>query len=143
MEDMMLAGDRGLVAIRLVPSPTVGHLGETEMTTPNLMQAEMLAMAMAMHINTDGRMSVSGKVKPLAIARGWGITGRSMRDVLPALVLAIQDTREAVGMDPYRNEYVEKALAPKADRQLVECPNHGGAFDCTPFCPTCEGNQEY
>lgn len=25
----------------------------------------------------------------------------------------------------------------------VECPEHGGAFDCTPFCKTCEGNQEY
>lgn len=80
------------------------------MTTPNLMQAEMLAMAMAVHIDTDGRMSVSSKVKPLAIARSWGLTGRSMRDVLPNLLLAIQDTREALGMEPYRNEYVEKAL---------------------------------
>jgi hypothetical protein len=25
----------------------------------------------------------------------------------------------------------------------VECPEHGGNFDCTPFCKTCEGNQEY
>lgn len=25
----------------------------------------------------------------------------------------------------------------------VECPNHGGAFDCTPFCPVCEGEQEF
>lgn len=25
----------------------------------------------------------------------------------------------------------------------VECPNHKGAFDCTPFCEICEGNQEY
>lgn len=23
-----------------------------------------------------------------------------------------------------------------------ECPNHGGAFDCSPFCELCEGNQE-
>ncbi len=22
------------------------------------------------------------------------------------------------------------------------CPNHGGSFDCTPFCELCEGNQE-
>lgn len=27
--------------------------------------------------------------------------------------------------------------------KTVECPNHEGAFDCTPFCPLCEGNQEY
>jgi hypothetical protein len=80
------------------------------MTTPNLMQAELLATAMAMHIHTGGRMAMSGKVKPLAIARSWGITGRSMRDVLPTLLLAIQDTRESLGMEPYRNEYVEKAL---------------------------------
>ena len=81
------------------------------MTTPNLMQAEMLAMAMAVHINTDGRMSVSGKLKPLAIARSWGLTGRSMRDVLPTLVLAIQDTRELEGLEPWRCESVERALS--------------------------------
>jgi hypothetical protein len=23
------------------------------------------------------------------------------------------------------------------------CPNHEGAFDCTPFCNKCEGEQEY
>ena len=26
---------------------------------------------------------------------------------------------------------------------MIECPNHGGGFDCTPFCNLCEGNQEY
>lgn len=25
----------------------------------------------------------------------------------------------------------------------VECPNHEGGFDCTPFCPACEGEQEF
>lgn len=24
----------------------------------------------------------------------------------------------------------------------IECPNHGGSFDCTPFCVLCEGEQE-
>lgn len=23
------------------------------------------------------------------------------------------------------------------------CPNHGGSFDCNPFCRICEGEQEY
>jgi hypothetical protein len=23
------------------------------------------------------------------------------------------------------------------------CPNHGGNFDCSPFCRICEGEQEY
>ena len=27
--------------------------------------------------------------------------------------------------------------------EMIECPNHGGAFDCTPFCNLCEGRQEY
>jgi hypothetical protein len=27
--------------------------------------------------------------------------------------------------------------------QRVVCPNHEGSFDCTPFCPKCEGNQEF
>jgi hypothetical protein len=26
---------------------------------------------------------------------------------------------------------------------MIECPNHQGNFDCTPFCKVCEGNQEY
>lgn len=25
---------------------------------------------------------------------------------------------------------------------MIECPNHGGNFDCTPFCKLCEGEQE-
>lgn len=29
------------------------------------------------------------------------------------------------------------------EHQRLECPKHGGAFDCTPFCQVCEGNQEY
>jgi hypothetical protein len=27
--------------------------------------------------------------------------------------------------------------------ELMECPRHGGSFDCNPFCDLCEGNQEY
>ena len=26
---------------------------------------------------------------------------------------------------------------------MVECPNHEGNFDCTPFCRLCGGEQEY
>ena len=26
---------------------------------------------------------------------------------------------------------------------MLPCPNHNGAFDCTPFCFICEGEQEY
>ena len=25
----------------------------------------------------------------------------------------------------------------------IDCPNHEGAYDCTPFCRICEGNQGY
>lgn len=25
----------------------------------------------------------------------------------------------------------------------IVCPRHEGAFDCTPFCDVCEGDQEY
>jgi hypothetical protein len=28
-------------------------------------------------------------------------------------------------------------------RELVECPNHNGGYDCTPFCKICEGEQGY
>lgn len=27
--------------------------------------------------------------------------------------------------------------------QSLECPNHEGSFDCSPFCELCEGKQEY
>lgn len=26
---------------------------------------------------------------------------------------------------------------------VVECPRHGGNFDCTPFCDLCAGDQEF
>ena len=26
---------------------------------------------------------------------------------------------------------------------MIECPNHAGSFDCTPFCNTCYGEQAY
>jgi hypothetical protein len=26
---------------------------------------------------------------------------------------------------------------------MLVCPRHEGAYDCTPFCDVCEGNQEY
>ena len=26
---------------------------------------------------------------------------------------------------------------------MIECPNHGGAFDCSPFCGVCQGAQEF
>jgi hypothetical protein len=48
MEDMMLAGDRGLVTVRLVPSLTVGHLGETEMTK----QIGNIAIFIDFNVNT-------------------------------------------------------------------------------------------
>lgn len=28
------------------------------------------------------------------------------------------------------------------DTPPIECPNHNGSFDCTPFCRLCEGEQE-
>jgi hypothetical protein len=26
---------------------------------------------------------------------------------------------------------------------MIICPNHNGGFDCTPFCRTCYGEQEF
>jgi len=26
---------------------------------------------------------------------------------------------------------------------MIVCPKHEGAYDCTPFCEVCEGEQEY
>jgi len=26
---------------------------------------------------------------------------------------------------------------------MTDCPRHEGAFDCTPFCEVCEGEQRY
>lgn len=31
----------------------------------------------------------------------------------------------------------------RADLNDSNCPNHNGAYDCTPFCQVCEGNQTY
>jgi hypothetical protein len=42
------------------------------------------------------------------------------------------------------NGPIAKELAKIVAEELakIECPNHGGAFDCTPFCHLCEGEQE-
>ena len=29
------------------------------------------------------------------------------------------------------------------NHEQIECPEHGGGFDCTPFCRVCEGEQGY
>jgi hypothetical protein len=26
---------------------------------------------------------------------------------------------------------------------MIECPNHFGSFDCSPFCGVCQGAQEF
>lgn len=26
--------------------------------------------------------------------------------------------------------------------KMIDCPRHGGAYDCTPFCELCNGDQE-
>jgi hypothetical protein len=28
-------------------------------------------------------------------------------------------------------------------KTMVDCPRHEGAYDCTPFCGVCEGEQVY
>lgn len=38
---------------------------------------------------------------------------------------------------------LEDSLESGAGSNRIECPNHEGQFDCTPFCALCEGNQDY
>jgi hypothetical protein len=28
-------------------------------------------------------------------------------------------------------------------QEMIDCPNHEGGYDCTPFCRICEGEQGY
>jgi hypothetical protein len=37
--------------------------------------------------------------------------------------------------------YPEATIRQEAEK--LDCPNHGGNYDCTPFCRICEGEQEY
>jgi len=37
------------------------------------------------------------------------------------------------------NQEKEKTM----NENWIDCPNHEGAYDCTPFCRICEGNQGY
>lgn len=48
--------------------------------------------------------------------------------------IPIGDTLEA---------FTRAGYSVKWDWHKIECPNHQGSFDCTPFCPLCEGEQEY
>lgn len=47
-----------------------------------------------------------------------------------ANILSVEDFDTAI-------EIVSRAKA----KAYNDCPNHNGAYDCTPFCPVCEGNQ--
>lgn len=38
---------------------------------------------------------------------------------------------------------VSTKLKTMTTKIIKECPNHGGSFDCNPFCRICEGEQEY
>jgi hypothetical protein len=29
------------------------------------------------------------------------------------------------------------------NHEMIDCPNHEGGYDCTPFCKVCEGEQGY
>ena len=64
------------------------------------------------------------------LLRGWyGLKGRLPDDVTDR------------GYDAARDVFHGYRLS-KTTVLAGECPNHGGAFDCTPFCSLCEGNQE-
>jgi hypothetical protein len=39
--------------------------------------------------------------------------------------------------DDEKNDWEKKMTA-----TMTPCPNHEGAYDCTPFCEVCSGNQE-
>lgn len=43
-----------------------------------------------------------------------------------------------------RDEHDEDQDEPQfCGHEILDCPNHDGGFDCTPFCRICEGNQGY
>ena len=58
-----------------------------------------------------------------------------------AITLNCDDCETLLTMWKLENEDEENDWRLKMT--MVECPNHEGAFDCTPFCPLCEGDQEY
>lgn len=29
------------------------------------------------------------------------------------------------------------------NHEMIDCPEHEGGYDCTPFCKVCEGEQGY
>jgi len=42
----------------------------------------------------------------------------------------------------YAVAYLREMLDNARLSKVTVCPNHEGNFDCTPFCPICEGEQE-
>lgn len=42
----------------------------------------------------------------------------------------------------YAVAYLREMLDEARLSKVTVCPNHEGNFDCTPFCPICEGEQE-
>lgn len=46
---------------------------------------------------------------------------------------------EAVGVPAWLAEQLTNLIENLT--ALTPCPEHGGGYDCTPFCPKCLGNQ--
>jgi hypothetical protein len=49
------------------------------------------------------------------------------------------------GLD-YMDEFADpnaKDVCTDCTTDLTPCPNHEGAYDCTPFCEVCAGEQHY
>ncbi len=60
------------------------------------------------------------------------------QELIAAIVQTVETARE-LGVTFEALEDLEELAA----SMETECPNHGGGFDCNPFCAICEGNQYF
>ena len=80
--------------------------------------------------------STAAELIPEEFRDSWGIKGATIWAELQATPEDFQEYEELrIALDDKLEQIRQRA-------EVRECPNHAGAFDCSPFCELCEGNQE-
>jgi hypothetical protein len=59
-----------------------------------------------------------------------------------AVTLDCNDCETLLTMWLFENDDEENDWRKEMTTTMIPCPNHDGAYDCTPFCELCEGSQE-
>lgn len=81
--------------------------------------------------------------KPKLLITLSGVQEDTLRGYLGALVADAETPLADIYVLGSILRLLDPNLGFDCEHERKGCPEHEGAWDCTPFCSTCEGTQEY